>query len=194
VEALVSLGQAMEAGSVLETFEQAARRLGYAWALASVDRCRGLIRAATDDLSGGLADLRRARAAYEQLNLPFELARTLFALGTVERRARRRRDARTSLERALALFERLAATLWADRARAEVERIGGRAPSGNELTPHERRIAELVAAGGTNREVADTLFVTVHTIEAALTRIYGKVGVRSRTELASRLAEPDSKL
>jgi DNA-binding CsgD family transcriptional regulator len=194
VEALVNLGRPTEAESVLKRFEEPARRVGHAWALASVDRCRGLIRAATDDLPGGLADLERARAAFEQLPFPFELARTLLALGTVERRAKRRRVARASLEAALQLFEQLSALLWADRTRAELEQIGGRTSSGLELTPQERRIAELVAAGGTNREVAAALFVSVHTIEGALTRIYGKVGVRSRTELASRLAERESKL
>jgi DNA-binding CsgD family transcriptional regulator len=58
----------------------------------------------------------------------------------------------------------------------------------SELTATERRIAELVAAGRTNKEVAAALFITVHTVEAALTRIYGKLGVRSRTELAGKLA------
>ncbi len=99
-----------------------ALRLGYPWALAAVDRCRGLIRAATGDLPGGMADLRRARDAHAQLPFPLELAGTLLALGTVERRARHLRDARTSLETALVLFERVEAPLWAapraDRARA----------------------------------------------------------------------------
>ena len=84
--------------------------------------------------------------------------------------------------------------LWAEHARTELGRIGGRASSGRGLTPTERRLAELVAGGATNREAAATLFVTVHTVEAALTRIYGKLGVRSRTELANRLAEPEGKL
>jgi DNA-binding CsgD family transcriptional regulator len=193
VEALVTLERPTEAEAALVPFETSARRLGHAWALASVDRCRGLIRGASGDLEGGLADLGRSRDAFAQLPFPFELARTLLALGTVERRARHRRDARTSLQAALELFERLA-PLWADRARAELERIGGRAPSGDELTPQERRIAVLVAAGRTNREVAAELVVSVHTIEAALTRIYSKVRVRSRTELAGRLAESQSKL
>jgi DNA-binding CsgD family transcriptional regulator len=194
VEALVSLGRPEEAESVLKRFEESARQVGHAWALASVDRCRGLIRAATDDLEGGLVDLERARDAFEQLPFPFELARTLLALGTVERRAKQRRQARASLKKALQLFEQLSAPLWACRAGAELEQIGGRMSSGLELTPQERRIAELVAAGQTNREVAAALFVSVHTIEGALTRIYGKVGVRSRTELAGRLAESQSKL
>lgn len=194
VEALLSLDRPAEAEAALASFEAPARRLGHPWALASVDRCRGLIRVATGDAETGLADLRRSRDAYEQLPFPFELARTLLALGTAERRARHRRDARASLEAAREIFERLTATLWADRARAELERIGGRAPSGDELTPQERRVAALVAAGGTNREVAAELVVSVHTIEAALTRIYGKLRVRSRTELAARLAEIQSKM
>jgi DNA-binding CsgD family transcriptional regulator len=194
VEALVRLGRTMEAEVTLARFEQPARRAGYPWALAAVDRCRGLLRAATNDLSGGLSDLERARDVFDGLPLPFEFARTLLALGGVERRLQRRRQARATLERALQLFHQLAAPLWAERARAELARIGGRTPAGDDLTPYERRIAELVAAGGTNKEVAASLFVTVHTVEAALTRIYSKVGVRSRTELANRLAPPLAKM
>jgi DNA-binding CsgD family transcriptional regulator len=76
--------------------------------------------------------------------------------------------------------------LWADKARAELARIGGRALSPLALTQTEGRVAALVAAGSTNREVADALFVSVHTVEANLKRIYRKLGIRSRTELASR--------
>jgi DNA-binding CsgD family transcriptional regulator len=75
-----------------------------------------------------------------------------------------------------------------DKTRAELARIGGRAPSRGELTESERRIAELVAEGRTNREVAAALFVTEHTVEGALTRAYRKLGVRSRAELAARLS------
>jgi DNA-binding NarL/FixJ family response regulator len=91
------------------------------------------------------------------------------------------------LRSALDRFEQLGAQVWADKARTELTRISGRTPAGKELTPSEQRIAELVAEGRTNREVAAELFVTVHTVEAALTRIYSKLGVRSRTELARRL-------
>jgi DNA-binding CsgD family transcriptional regulator len=95
------------------------------------------------------------------------------------------------LATALAMFEELGARLWAERAREELARVGGRAPAGDALTPTERRIAELVAEGLTNREVAATLFVTPKTVESALTRIYRKLDVRSRTELARRLASAD---
>jgi DNA-binding CsgD family transcriptional regulator len=77
-------------------------------------------------------------------------------------------------------------------ARAELARIGGRASSSVDLTPNEARVAELVAAGGTNREVIDALSVSVHTVEADLKRIYRKLGIRSRTELASRFPSPPS--
>jgi DNA-binding NarL/FixJ family response regulator len=78
--------------------------------------------------------------------------------------------------------------LWADKARFELDRIGGRTSVGDDLTPAEAKIARLVARGHTNREVAAELVVAVHTVEAALTRIYAKLGVRSRTELTLRLS------
>jgi DNA-binding NarL/FixJ family response regulator len=121
--------------------------------------------------------------------MPFERGRTLLALGTLQRRARRRKAARDTLGGALGLFEGLGAESWADNARGELARIGGRTPSGGELTASERRIAELVALGRTNREVADELVISVHTVEAALTHVYRKLEVRSRTELARRLPE-----
>ena len=98
-------------------------------------------------------------------------------------------DAQSELVEALARFEQLGAPLWAQRAREELARIGGRAPSTDDLTPTEQRIADLVAGGMTNREVAATLFVTPKTVESALTRVYRKLGVRSRTELALRLGD-----
>jgi Bacterial regulatory proteins, luxR family len=91
----------------------------------------------------------------------------LLAQGSAQRRARQRRAARETLERALATFEELGAALWAGKARAEVGRIGGRAPAGDGLTPSEPRIAELVAEGKTNREVAGILVVADRTVESA---------------------------
>ena len=74
----------------------------------------------------------------------------------------------------------------------ELARIGGRAASSMDLTPTETKVANLVAGGSTNREVADTLFISVNTVEAHLKRIYRKLGIRSRTELASVLAAEPS--
>jgi DNA-binding CsgD family transcriptional regulator len=123
---------------------------------------------------------------------PFERGRALLVLGLVSRRAKRRRAAREALEGAVSVFDTLPAPLWAQRARAELERIGGRRGPAGELTPSERRVADLVLAGRTNREIATELFITVHTVEKTLTRAYRKLGVRSRTELARRLADPDA--
>jgi DNA-binding NarL/FixJ family response regulator len=86
------------------------------------------------------------------------------------------------------MFEDLGAKLWADRARAELARIGGRHAAGDELTPSERQVAALVAEGHTNREVAAALFLAERTIEGHLSSIYAKLGVRSRAELAHRFA------
>jgi DNA-binding NarL/FixJ family response regulator len=127
-----------------------------------------------------------ALAAHERLPQPFELARTLLAFGQVERRAKRRAEARQALTRALDLFDALGAPRWSEKAAAELARIPGRGPASPSLTETERQIAELVAAGLSNKEVAARLFIAVRTVESTLSRVYEKLGVRSRTELARR--------
>ncbi len=130
--------------------------------------------------------LLRAEALHGAGPLPFDHGRTLLALGEAQRRAGRRRDARTSLQSAGAIFERLGARPWSVRTDAELGRLGGRVASGDELTATEQRVAALVAEGRTNREVAAELVVSVRAVEANLTRVYAKLGVRSRAELAAR--------
>jgi DNA-binding CsgD family transcriptional regulator len=187
VEALVALGRVDEAEALLAPFEAAGRSLDRAWAMATGARCRALVFAARGDLQGASAAADEAIRHHDRLPLPFELGRTLLVKGAVQRRAKRKREARDMLTQALEIFEGLGAAAWADRTRAELARIGGRAASSVDLTPTEARVAELVAAGSTNKEVADALFVSVHTVEANLKRIYRKLGIRSRTELASAL-------
>ena len=187
-EALVAVGELDAAEAVLDWFETRAVDVARHWALAVAARPRGLVAAARGDLEGAIAHLERSRAGLAALPVPFEQARTLLALGGVLRRARRRRDAREALEQALALFEALPAPLWSAQARAELERIGGRRPGSSELTPSERRVAELVAAGRSNKEVAAILSVSTRTVENHLARIYAKLDVRTRTALAARLA------
>jgi len=186
VEALVALGRLDEAEALRAPFVEAGRNLDRAWAIATGARCRALVLAARGDLTGASAAADEAVRVHDDLPLPFELGRTLLVRGTVERRAKRKREARDTLTRALEVFDGLGAALWADKARAELARIGGRAPSSLDLTPTEDKVAALVASGSTNREVADALFVSVHTVEANLKRIYRKLGIRSRTELASK--------
>ena len=188
LDALVAVGELREAEAVAAPWEERARALDRAWALAICARVRALIRAARSDHEGALFVFDEALAEHARTQDPFQHARTLLALGRTQRRAKQRGAARTTLEEALAAFERLGAPLWATQTLAELARIGGRASSRDELTEAERRIAMLVAEGRTNREVAAALFLTVHSVETALTRVYRKLGVRSRAELASHYA------
>jgi len=100
---------------------------------------------------------------------------------------KQRRLARETLTQAIAIFDGIGAALWAARTRAELARVSGRAPGSSELTATELRVAELVAAGLTNSETASQLFVTVRAVESTLTKVYAKLGLRSRTELAEQL-------
>jgi DNA-binding CsgD family transcriptional regulator len=186
VEALLGLGRMDDAVRVLDAWEADAARVGRDWVLAQVARCRGLVSAAFGDVPEALSRLERTVAQHEAVGDPFGRARARLALGVVRRRARQKRAAREEIEAALADFEELGAASWAEKARAELGRVGGRL-SVVGLTPAERRVADLVAAGRTNREVAATLFLGERTVAGHLTHIYAKLGVRSRTELARRL-------
>jgi DNA-binding CsgD family transcriptional regulator len=185
VEALVALGRLDQAEALLAPFEEAGKDLGRAWTIATGARCRALVLAARGDLAGASAAADEAVRVHDHLPLPFELGRTLLVRGAVERRAKRKRKARESLEQALQAFDELGAALWSQRSREELKRLGGRASSPLALTQTEERVAKLVAEGRTNREIADALFVTVNTVEWHLSRIYRKLGVRSRSELAA---------
>jgi DNA-binding NarL/FixJ family response regulator len=174
--------------SLTDELEARGRALGRRWALATAKRCRALVEAEKGRLDAALALLESAVSVHEQLPMPFELGRILLIKGAIERRARRRRAARDSLEQALTVFERLSTPLWSKRARAELGHISGRPRASDALTGTQQRVATLVAEGRTNREVAASLFVSERTIEGHLTRIYGKLGIRSRTELARHFA------
>jgi DNA-binding CsgD family transcriptional regulator len=193
IEALIALGRLEEAEAVLDTLTRQATEVDRASALAAASRCRGLLVAARGDLDGALVSFEAALAQHERVSMPFEEARTLLALGATRRRARRKRPARAALDQALEVFDQLGARLWAEKARAELARISGRPTATGELTPTERRIATLVAEGRSNKEVAAALYVTPKTVGTQLSRIYRKVGVHSRMELARHLsneAEP----
>ncbi len=150
-------------------------------------RCRALLQAAEGDLDAALASCERALEVHERMPVPFERARTLLIYGAMLRRVKKRKAAREAIEAALSIFEALPAPVWAENARAELARIGGRAACGGGLTEGERRIAEQVAAGKSNKEAALALFLSVHTVDSALKRIYRKLEVHSRTELSHRL-------
>ena len=132
--------------------------------------------------------MKLALEHHDRIAIPFDRARTPAPLGATYRRNKQKAAARKTLDEAVAEFERLGAALWAKEARAQRARIGGRAPSGGKLTPTEHRVADLVVEGLSNKQVAAALFVTPKTVETQLSRIYAKLGIHSRAQLARRLA------
>jgi DNA-binding CsgD family transcriptional regulator len=189
VEAYVELGRLDDARRLHAWYERRARELEHPLGLVQSARCAGMLAGAAGDVEHALARFDAGLAV--QLPEPLENARTLLARGVVLRRAKRRRDARDALEEARATFDRLGAAHWAARVRGELARIAGRTPSGDALTATEARVAELVVEGRSNKEVAAALFVTVKGVEAHLSRIYRKLGVKSRAELIRLYATRD---
>lgn len=193
-EALVILGETDTAGAVLREARTRVSGDAPGSVLAALERAEGLREAGLGRAKEGALRLRAAADRLRQLPLPMELVRTLIALGAVERRARRRTAARAALGEALETATRIGAAPLAARAGDELARLdagdrsGEAGAAGPELTPTEARIAELVGGGATNREVAAELFISVKTVEGALSRVYRKVGVRSRTALAHAMA------
>ena len=185
MEALTAVGELDEAAKVAADLERSAQEPTTA---AVAARCAGILAAAHGDTDGALAELTRALRLHDEVSpIPLDRGRTLVALGVLQRRLKQRAAARVTLSEAAAMFEGIGARLWAARARTELARISGRAPRPDDLTVTERHVAELVARGMSNREVAAELFVTVRAVESTLTKAYAKFGVRSRTELAARL-------
>ena len=180
VEIAIRSGQETLAARVLE--KMAAQPL-LPLTAARLARCQGLV--AEDNMR-----FDEARTAFTALQLPLEIARTLLASGEARRRRGERRSARAALERPC-LFDSLGATLWAERAARELRLAGQqahrrRARGADELAPQEEQITRLVVEGRTNREVGSILFISTKTVEAHLSRIFRKVGVTSRMELARR--------
>jgi DNA-binding CsgD family transcriptional regulator len=188
LEALVGSGRLDEAEPLLAWFTALADDTGRVHAQAAADRCRGLMLAARGDGPGALEALGRSRERFARATHPFGAGRTLLALGAAQRRALRRRDARATLEQAVTQFETLGASRWQAMARRELGAISGRQAGGEALSEAERRVAELVAEGRSNREVAALLYLTERTVESHLTRVYAKLGIRSRAALAAAWA------
>ena len=188
IETLIWLGELEQARDYLESYELHADRLGSPLARAGTARCRALLLAGEGEPQAALGVLEGSLAEAEPF--PLEHARTLLCLGTVRRQAQQKKAAREALEQALQIFEELGARLWAEKAQAELARISGRAPASGELTETERRVAELAAQGRTNKQIAAELFMGVSTVEAHLSHVYRKLGIRSRTELGARVAIP----
>ena len=187
-EALIRLGRPADAAEVLATLDAEARSTATRWPAAAVARCRGLM-AADDEFEEHFAE---ALALHARTPTPFERARTELCLGERRRRARRVRDARAPLAASLETFEALGADPWAESARRELRAAGARprrapAAESDDLTPQELQVALIVAEGATNKEAASALLLSPKTVEYHLAKVYAKLGVRSRAQLARRM-------
>jgi DNA-binding NarL/FixJ family response regulator len=188
VHALIELGRTDEAAAIASTLRALAEAQDHPWGLATATRCEAIVELASHHSDSAAEALTMAADAYGELGLAFDRARTLLALGSAERRNRKWGAARGSLESAANEFERLGCIGWAEQARSELERVGARRPAGEgKLTSAEERVVALAADGLSNKEIAATLVVTVHTVEVHLSHAYTKLGVRSRRQLAQAM-------
>jgi DNA-binding CsgD family transcriptional regulator len=187
IEACVTIGEHEQAVELIEWLEAPARAGDRPSGLAAAARGRALLLAATGNPVDALETCDEALQHHARIDLPFATARTRLTKGQIARRARKWGVARAALETARAEFEALGAALWVERARDELARIGGRPATPQDLSESERQVAELVATGLTNREVAEALFVSPRTVSSTLARVYRKLGVASRTEMAVQL-------
>ncbi len=143
------------------------------------------LRIRTSPLDAAAELAQRAVTAHESAPLRPELARSLLTLGQVQRRRKARRQSRCALSRAHELARAMGHQPLLALIERELPRVAA-TRSGGELTATERRVAELITAGATNRDAAAALFVSVRTVETHVASIYRKLGVRSRAELARR--------
>ncbi|WP_344866522.1 helix-turn-helix transcriptional regulator, partial [Planomonospora alba] len=187
VESAVRVGAPERAAEPLARFERWAGSVGRPWAEALVLRCRGLL--AADDRAEEF--YTAALELHDRDGRAPEYARTALLYGEWLRRARRKAEARGSLNAALEVFDRLGMRPWAERARGELTATGARdrgpGPAGGAaagLTPQELQIARLAAQGLSNRDIAARLFLSHRTVGYHLYKAYPKLGVASRGELA----------
>ena len=190
IEARVGVGDlGGDVEAMIDDLAERGRAFQNASVVGAAERSRGLLAAQLGDADKALTYFARSLDELSSSPQPLQRGRTLLALGATLRRAKRRREARETLGEALEIFDLLGTPLWAERAAGELARIPGRGASSGQLSETERRVAELVADGLSNKEVAAKLFVSVRTVEANLSSIYTKLGLRSRSELAGRMSQ-----
>lgn len=190
IEVLVGSGAGDEAVARTRELKHRAERADRISAAAIAARCEGLLASTAGNSDGAVRHLEQALRLHRLCRTPFEEARTLLILGVVHRRAKRKREAGAFLSQARDLFAEIGAEGWADRCRSEFRRVAS-PPAPLELTPTERRVAELAASGLTNRQVAEQAFISPKTVEANLARAYRKLGISSRAQLGARMASAD---
>jgi DNA-binding CsgD family transcriptional regulator len=189
VEAMIAGGHTSEAEPLINALENNGRHLDRRWMLAAGARCRSMWLAAQGDVKAATRMVQQAMAEHDRLPMPFECARTQLLLGQLQRCERRNEAATVTLGAALRAFEQMGTPLWAKRARDELAATKSDRTQQVRLTPSEQCVAELAASGMTNRDVAAALAISLKTVEANLTRIYRKLGIRSRAELGERMSE-----
>ena len=185
--ALILEGKLDEAGAFLETHERMAQEAGHRSSLARLGYARGRLFGAIGDVHGARRTFEQALAQIEELPLFYDRARINLAYGQTLRRAGKRREAEPILASAREIFLWLGAQTYVDRCDRELRASGvyAKLPRGElGLTPQEDAVVKLVAQGLSNREVATELYVSPKTVQYHLTRIYAKLGIRSRVELA----------
>ena len=188
IEALVGLGHLDAAGDLLVWLERGGLAHDRPWALATAGRCRALLSAARGDLDGAMDAVTAALVQHQRVPMPLERARTLLVKGQLHRRRKEKRAAKDTLTEALSVFERSGAVLWAERVKHDLDRVGLRPAAPLDLTATEAQVADLAGAGLPTRTIAEQMFMSAKTVEGVLSRIYRKLGVHSRAELATSLA------
>ncbi len=189
VEALVLAGRTGDATAEADRIAQLAERSGRLRGRLAAHRARALVDAATGALAAAELAVTVGLELADELGDPFEQARLLLVGGVIARRSGRRTESRDRLDGARRRFQQVGAAPFVDRVDAELARLGDRTGQRDHLTHTERQVAVLVAGGRSNGEVAAELFVTPRTVEAHLTRIYRKLGLKSRAELIARRGE-----
>ncbi|WP_296605449.1 helix-turn-helix transcriptional regulator, partial [Nocardioides sp.] len=191
VAALVALGSTAEAEDLVASARRALDgRSGTDGVGAQLDRAEADVLAARGDVDGALVLLDRSAKVCADLGMRIDLGRALLTRAHVERRSRRAAASRAALAAAQTCFAEIHAQSWLDQVRAELMPGPTAAtddPLLGRLTDTEARIARLVFQGASNRQISERLFLSVKTVEATLTRIYRKLDVRSRTQLATLL-------
>jgi DNA-binding CsgD family transcriptional regulator/tetratricopeptide (TPR) repeat protein len=188
VEALAASGETARAAELLERLQHEAQAVDSPWAHAAAHRARGAFGLFAGEPDGAVESLAEAAAGFDALGFRPDAARALLLQGRALLRAGHRTRAAEVLADARARFAGMGAVIWQARATEDLERASpGRAAG--VLTQAEERVTALVARGLRNREIAGELFMSVASVEAHLTRIYRKLDIRSRSELARLVAE-----
>ena len=185
VEALVGAGRLDEADAEAARFTAAVNAAPTPWGSAVSARSRAIVSAASGNVDGAVVELELALKHHNRLVMPIERGRTLLHLGRDMRRRRRKRPAADAFTAALELFRASGAEWWGSQAHRELDRLGVRPASADELTATEREVARLAAGGMTNRQVADALILSPKSVDGVLTRVYAKLDIHSRAELGA---------